>query len=159
MSENVPDERVVFTAESPQLAEAVVRLLAANDIPAEIATDGPQTKSDPLTGAAEMERTEAFPVAVTDPAKLKDARELLASAQTAAAVKEIRERRANRTGTVSATCEDCGKSSEWPAQKLGTTELCPHCGGYMDIPDPDDDWSDVDFGEAEDENENGEEGE
>ena len=30
---------------------------------------------------------------------------------------------------------------------MGTTEVCPHCAGYMDIPDPDDDWSDVDFGE------------
>jgi hypothetical protein len=32
---------------------------------------------------------------------------------------------------------------------MGTTEVCRHCGGYMDIPDPDEDWSDVDFGEPE----------
>jgi hypothetical protein len=29
---------------------------------------------------------------------------------------------------------------------MGTTENCPHCTQYMDIPDPDDDWGDVDFG-------------
>jgi hypothetical protein len=51
---------------------------------------------------------------------------------------------------VTATCEDCGKSSEWPAAVMGTTEVCPHCGGYMDIPDPDDDFSGMDFGEDED---------
>ena len=32
---------------------------------------------------------------------------------------------------------------------MGTTEICPHCNGYMDIPDPDEDWSDVDFGSEE----------
>jgi hypothetical protein len=32
---------------------------------------------------------------------------------------------------------------------MGTTETCPHCTGYMDIPDPDDDWSGVDFGDPE----------
>ena len=50
---------------------------------------------------------------------------------------------------MTATCEDCGKPSEWPAVTMGTTDLCPHCGAYMDIPDPDDDWSDVDFGAPE----------
>jgi hypothetical protein len=33
---------------------------------------------------------------------------------------------------------------------MGTTEVCPHCGAYMDVPDPDDDWSDMDFGQPED---------
>ena len=34
---------------------------------------------------------------------------------------------------------------------MGTTETCPHCGAYIDIPDPDDDstWADVDFGQEE----------
>lgn len=60
--------------------------------------------------------------------------------------------RAERTGTVSAVCEECGKSSDWPASSMGTTETCPHCDAYMDIPDPDDDWDGVDFGEDEDDN-------
>ncbi|MDY3554058.1 hypothetical protein R5W24_003175 [Gemmata sp. JC717] len=144
-----PDDPVVFTAESPQIAEAVVKLLAANDVAAEIATGGPKTTSDPLTGAASLAETNEYPVVVTDPAKRKAALDLLATAQTAAAVNAVRERRENRTGTVSATCEDCGKSSEWPARAQGTTEVCPHCGGYMDILDPDDDWSGMDFGTAE----------
>jgi hypothetical protein len=32
---------------------------------------------------------------------------------------------------------------------MGTTENCPKCEAYMDIPDPDDDWSGVDIGEPE----------
>ncbi|HEY1186163.1 MAG TPA: hypothetical protein VGE74_00840 [Gemmata sp.] len=149
MSENEPADLIVFTAENPHVAEAVVKLLADNDIPAEIVTGGPKATADALTGATETVHSEQFPILVTDPAKTKEALELLATAQTMAAVKAVRERRANRTGTVSATCEDCEKASDWPAQALGTTEVCPHCGSYMDIPDPDEDWSAVDFGEAE----------
>ncbi|AWM38108.1 hypothetical protein GobsT_38010 [Gemmata obscuriglobus] len=149
------DESVVFTAESSYVAEAVVKLLAANDISAEVAAGGTKTTSDPLTGATGLAETYEYPVVVTDPVKRKEAIELLATKQTADAVKAIRDRRANRTGTVSATCEDCGRSSDWPAQAQGTTELCPHCGGYMDILDPDDDWSGIDFGEPEDETEEG----
>ena len=63
----------------------------------------------------------------------------------------IREKRASRTGTTTAICEDCGKSSDWPASAMGTTELCPHCQHYMDIPDPDEDWGGVDFGKDEEE--------
>ena len=68
-----------------------------------------------------------------------------------AALREIRQRRASRTGTVTATCEECGKASEWPAVDMGSTQECPHCARYMDVPDPDEDWSDVDFGTEDDE--------
>jgi hypothetical protein len=62
-------------------------------------------------------------------------------------------KRSERTGTVKAVCEECGKESEWPAASMGTTEVCPNCDAYMDVPDPDDDeWGDVDFGEKEADN-------
>jgi len=63
------------------------------------------------------------------------------------AIREKRKKRAERTGTVTAVCEDCGKSSEWPASAMGTTETCPHCTAYLDVPDPDENWDDVDFSE------------
>ncbi|MFM8273056.1 MAG: hypothetical protein ACKODX_12080 [Gemmata sp.] len=152
MADVPSDPRIAFVADSSAVAEAVIRLLAANDIPAEITTSAGRTTTDPLTGATELAQSDEFPIAITDPEKMEAARELLATAQTMAAVKAVRDKRANRTGTVTATCEDCGKPSDWPAQAMGTTETCPHCHGYMDIPDPDDDWSGVDFG-AEDETE------
>jgi hypothetical protein len=76
---------------------------------------------------------------------------LLADAQRTAQLHAIREQRAQRSGTVTATCEECGKPSDWPATSMGKTETCPHCHKYMDIPDPDDDWSGVDFGSEEEE--------
>ncbi|MBP3956126.1 hypothetical protein J8F10_12615 [Gemmata sp. G18] len=147
-----PESRKVFVAESAHVAEAVIRLLAANDIAAEIEQPPPQPASA-LTGMSDEAPADELPVVVTDPAKVQAALELLSAAQTMTALNAVREKRASRTGTVTAVCEDCGKSSEWPAQKMGTTENCPHCTGFMDIPDPDEDWSEMDFGVPEDENE------
>jgi hypothetical protein len=62
-----------------------------------------------------------------------------------AAVRDRQKQRAERTGTVTAVCEDCGKPSDWPASAMGTTETCPHCSSFMDVPDPDENWDDVDF--------------
>ena len=144
------DPRTVFVAENTKVAEVVIQLLASAGIPAEVLQSRTQTTSDPLTGMTEVPAQE-IEVVVTDAAKVNDARSLLETAEGATALKTIRERRANRTGTVTAVCEECGKSSDWPASAMGTTEICPHCGKYMDVPDPDDEWADVDYGEAEDE--------
>ena len=148
-AETDADPRIVFVAENAHLAEAVIQLLVANGLPAELAEAAPQEASA-LTGVSETP-AEEFPIVVTDAAKAKDARELLASALGRSALQAVREKRLARTGTVTAACEDCGKASEWPATAMGTTEVCPHCGGYMDVPDPDEDWSGVDFGTEDDE--------
>jgi hypothetical protein len=137
----------VFVAESEKVADAVVGLLATAGIAAEIHVPPIDTTTEPLTGASEIvSKGVELEVRVQNEAQLKDAKDLISSAVGAAAVRAEREKRAARTGTVSATCEDCGKLSEWPATAMGTTEVCPHCGAYMDIPDPDEDWSGVDFG-------------
>jgi hypothetical protein len=141
-----PDPRTVFVAENANLADAVIQLLAANGIAAEVGPVAP-VETSALTGMSDA--PEAFPILVTDPKQADDARQLLTSAEKMAVMRASVEKRAARTGTVTATCEDCGKPSDWPATAMGTTEVCPHCGGYMDIPDPDDEWSDVDFGAPE----------
>lgn len=145
--------QTVFTAENEAVAEVVLKLLATEGIVAETFSPPPRTESEPITGMSEMVTPDAIEVRVTDPAQAEKAKELLASAMSAAALRAVRERRANRTGTVSAVCEDCGKASDWPAWAMGTTETCPHCGAYMDVPDPDENWDDVDFGAEDDENE------
>jgi hypothetical protein len=144
MAEQHP--QTVFVAENPRVAEAVIRLLAGIGVSAEIVEPPPATESQPITGITDMVTPDSFEVRVTDSDKVAAARELLDSAAAAVAVAAVREKRATRTGTVTAVCEDCGKSSEWPATAMGTTENCPHCGAYMDVPDPDDDWGGIDFG-------------
>jgi rubrerythrin len=149
MAEPNPD--AVFVADTVQVAEAVIKLLAANEIAAEVFTDPTRTVSEAVTGVTEVNAGEQFEVRVTDPNNAKKARELLTSAERAAIVRSVQEKRLQRTGTVSVTCDECGKPSEWLAEAMGTTENCPHCGAYLDIPDPDDDWSGVDFGTDEEE--------
>ncbi|QJW99264.1 hypothetical protein [Frigoriglobus tundricola] len=149
MADTETDPRIVFVAENARIADAVIQLLGASGVPAELVDAGPPMSSA-LTGMTDEAAT-SFPIVVTDPTKVTAARELLATAETVSAVRAIREKREARTGTVTATCEDCGKPSVWPAAAMGTTEVCPHCAGYMDIPDPDDDWSNVDFGAADEE--------
>jgi hypothetical protein len=145
------DPKCVFVADNDALADAVVKLLASAGIASEAVAPPPKTESEPITGMTEMVTPDEIEIRVLDATQVTAAKDLLMSAANAAAIRSVREKRANRTGTISAKCEDCGKSSEWPASAMGTTETCPHCGQYMDIPDPDDDWSDVDIGEDEDE--------
>jgi rRNA maturation protein Nop10 len=152
MEDNPTDPRTVFVADSRPVAERVIELLAANNIVAEHGTSGPHLEAG-LFGATETVPAEAFPVLVTDPKQADEARELLNLAVNKALVQSAQAKRAARTGTVQATCEECGHVSEWPATAMGTTETCPKCGAYMDVPDPDDDWSGVDFGAPEEDNE------
>jgi rubrerythrin len=98
------------------------------------------------------EATTGIEVRVTKPEHAEPARQAIDEMkEEVAAIRERRQKRAQRTGTVTAVCEECGKSSEWPASSMGTTESCPHCDAYMDIPDPEENWDDVDFGSEEDE--------
>ena len=147
MAEPSPD--TVFVAESLPIAEAVIQYLAAHDIPAEAFSSATHVDSEPVTGVSEVSAGEQFEVRVTDLSKLDLARKFLLSEESAAIVRFVRAKRLQRTGTVTVTCEECGKSSTWPASSMGTTEHCPHCMNYLDVPDPDDDWSGVDFGEPE----------
>lgn len=143
----------VFVAESQPLADAVVALLAKEGIAAEARMRPIETGTDPISGTSgATELGTEFDICVTDPRQLVAAKAEIATALAKGLVMSVQAKRAARTGTVDATCEDCGKPSTWPAAKMGTTELCPHCGSYMDVPDPDDNWSDVDFG-TEDEGE------
>jgi len=144
-----PNPDTVFVADDVKVAEKIIQFLASHDISAEAFTEPTQTISEPITGVSEVSPAEKFEIRVAIPAKAEDARKLIADVQNAAFIQSIREKRQQRTGTVSAECEECGKSSDWPADLMGTVATCPNCGAYMDIPDPEDDWSGVDFGEDE----------
>lgn len=145
------DPRCVFVFESPAAARALAAWLTDKGFPADVFDPGPVVPGDAL-GLTEAVAG-GFEVRVVKPEQAADARAAVADQKEAlAAVRAAQERRANRTGTVSAACEECGKASDWPAADLGTTQDCPHCGNYMDVPDPDEDWDGVDFsgGEPED---------
>jgi hypothetical protein len=37
-------------------------------------------------------------------------------------------------GPVDATCEECGRTSRFPAEQRGAVQNCPQCGEYVDVP-------------------------
>ncbi len=44
---------------------------------------------------------------------------------------------------VDVVCEDCGKTTAFPASQRGTVQDCSHCGAYVDVGDEEPfDWSD-----------------
>jgi hypothetical protein len=52
-------------------------------------------------------------------------------------------RQTNAGGVIiNVVCEECGKASEFPASRLGSVEVCPHCGAFVDVGDDVgfDDW-------------------
>lgn len=146
------DPRHVMTVPDRGTAVALAAWLTEKGYLAEAVQTPMTTTTAPLTGEAVLEPGTSE-VWVIDPAKAEAAREFIT--EQAAAIKEVRARqakRAERTGTTTATCEECGKESEWPAGLMGSTQDCPTCGAYMDIPDPDEQWDDIDFdaGDGED---------
>jgi hypothetical protein len=44
--------------------------------------------------------------------------------------------------TIGAICEDCGKTTLFPASKNGTVQDCSHCGAYIDVGDVPEEFSD-----------------
>src|SRR5438874_6215409 len=148
------DPRCVIVVEELTTAVALVEFLTAKGFPSEVVQGGLIGKTDDSLGFSET-RSPGLEVRVTDPAKADDARKLLAEqAEAMQIARAAAQRRAERTGTIAATCEECGKPSDWPAAEMGTTQDCPFCGAYMDIPDPDENWDDVDFEGREEEDGN-----
>jgi hypothetical protein len=145
--------QTILVAEEFATANALAEWLTEKGFPAEVvrpsaaATPGDSLGLSPETGAGIEVRL--MSLEHMEPAKQ-------AIAEQKEAIAEIRsreEKRAARTGTVEAVCEDCGKSSTWAASEMGTTQDCPHCHNYMDIPDPEENWDEADFEGAEEEEE------
>lgn len=135
----------VEVLEDMAAARTLAEWLTAKGFPAEPMMPDVVAMAGDSLGIA-PETFTGFEVRVTKPEHAEPARQALDEMkEEVAAIRERRQKRAERTGTVSAVCEDCGKPSEWPASAMGTTETCPHCGRYLDVPDPDENWDDADF--------------
>ena len=143
------DPKCVFVADDHASAAMIAGLLEGAGFPAQIQNEAMHGGFEGLTALAPGVSHRGLEVWVTDPDKLEEAKTWLEAEMKSAAA--ARDARKERTGTVVAACEECGKSSEWPASEMGRTETCPHCEAYLDIPDPDDDWDEDRLGDAEDE--------
>jgi len=145
------DPKCVFVGKDGASANLIAGILIGAGFPAEVMNEATLGGFEGITGLVPGYSHKGVEVWVVDPGHIEPAKQLLDEEMKT--IDAAKEKRANRTGTISAECEECGRASDWPAPSMGTTETCPHCGAYMDIPDPDDEWSDVDFGASEEDDE------
>lgn len=133
--------QTVHVTPDPKAAAALAEWLTGKGFPAEVIAP---------TQAATPGDAPALAVRVANADHTDPARQAIAEMrEEAAEVRARQEKRAARTGTTTAVCEECDKPSDWPAAEMGKTQTCPHCGQYMDVPDPDEDWDDLEIGDEE----------
>jgi len=121
----------------------IADMLEAEGFPTQIIEEAGPGGFEGISGMVSGDSQRGLEVWVKDAAHIEPAKkwiEIEMSETTAA-----RPSKQERTGTVAAECEECRKSSDWPASEMGRTQVCPHCEAYMDVPDPDDDWNDREF--------------
>lgn len=140
------DPKCVYVADSPAMAGMVAGWLSGRGFAVEVMSEATLGGFEGLTWIVPGISLRGLEVWVLDEGQAEPARALLA--EQAQEIAALRSARAERTGTVTATCEECGQASEFPASQMGTTQDCPRCGRYMDVPDPDENW-DFDPADAE----------
>ena len=140
------DQRCVYVVDNLADGGLVIALLGEEGIEAEIINSATLGGLEGVASLAPRAGIKGMEVWVHDLSKVQRATQLLEER-----FEQVRARRAQRearTGTIDAVCEECGKSSTFPASQAGTVQDCPHCQRYMDVPDPDDEWN-QDFGTPE----------
>jgi hypothetical protein len=135
------DPKCVYVADSIPKAQMIAVWLEGLDIPAEAMNLHTLGGFEGLTGIAPGVSHRGIEVWVIHPEHAEKALHLLAEH-----AEELAAERKASTGKVTAECEECGKSTEFPAAERGTVQTCPHCHKWVDVPAPDDDW---DVGEEE----------
>lgn len=127
------DPKCVHVADSLSEAESVVHFLKGQGLAAEVMN--PATLGG-LLGLTWLSRTgvsaNGLEVWVNDAA---DAPQALARLKEFAAEQTRKAEEKDAQGPVAADCEECDRTSTFPAAQRGTTQDCPHCGAYLDVPD------------------------
>ena len=137
------NSKCVYVANTVDTAQQVAAWLCAHDVPAEVTDHRELGDAESLTGIMHDD-PRLVEVWVVNSEQISKAQTLLTEM-----AKDLESKIAVMTvptGNVTAVCEECGESAEFPAAERGTVQTCPHCHKWIDIPAPDDDW---DVGDAE----------
>ena len=127
---------LAYTAESNVEAQTIVQLLIANGIEAYAVEDDSVTSLWAFGTISQFHQPNVF----VEDSDLVKAHALLVEFEN----QNSGSSKVNGD-PISATCEDCGTQTEFPASSNGSVEVCPNCQAYMDVGTFE--W-DEDFGEA-----------
>lgn len=136
---NFQEPTKIYTAATNVEAQQVVNMLESNDIPA-FADEDQSGPSLWMFGTISQFHQ---PNVWVDKPTAQQAAEL---------IRHFEEDKRQHSNTqlagsqVAAVCEECKETSQFPATLNGTTQVCPHCGAYMDVGEEN---LQAEFGEAE----------
>ena len=127
------DPKCVHVADSLSEAESVAHFLNSHGLPAQVMN--PATLGG-LLGLTVLSRTgvssTGLEVWVNDPVHAEPALQKLQEF----AAEQTKKGADNETkGPVEAECEECGKTITFPGAQRDSTQDCPHCGAYLDVPE------------------------
>lgn len=108
-------------------AEIIVAWLADNDIEATIGD-----RNNTGTFAFGVTDMEGIAILVADPQAAEKADSLLAEHDKERAAKFA------TMGPITAVCEDCGQSNQFPPTMAGSVQECNECRAFVDVPGGDD---------------------
>lgn len=117
------------------MSDAVVTSAWLNErgVPAQVMDQATLGGLQGLTGWAPGVSLHGIEVWVDKIEDVAAARELLVEHE---AIQAERTRTAEAAGPIEVLCEDCGESSVFPPDQVGSTQDCPHCGSYIDVEGP-----------------------
>jgi hypothetical protein len=104
-------------------ASIIVAWLATQGVEAQIADPG-----NPGVMAFGVTDPEGIEIYVKDEETAQTARKLLKE-------HDQEKGKAHHPGSVEMTCDSCGTKTRFSADTRGTTQECPECGAYMDVPE------------------------
>ena len=119
---------LVYTAASNFEARSLVTMLAAVDIEAHAVEDESPATYWALGRVGQILQPNVF----VDQNDLVRAAELIRDFEER---RKLRQTERSSAPDILAVCEACGQSSSFAATLEGTTQDCPHCGGYVDVGD------------------------
>ena len=119
---------VAYIAESDIEASQVAQLLVENDVPAHAEEDVSVVGLWAFGKLSQIHKPRVW-IATAD----KDRAFGLLSDYEREKVSRTQKSRAGDADSIAVACEDCGKSTDFPARFIGTVQECRHCRAHVDV--------------------------
>jgi endogenous inhibitor of DNA gyrase (YacG/DUF329 family) len=125
----IRDPFVAYNASSNLEAQMVCGLLLDAGIEAQVIEDHSLAGLWVGGTMAEIHKPQVW----IERADVERARPVLTEYEERAAERRVAARDTSKV--IDVLCEECGKTSQFPASQQGSVQSCPHCGAYVDVGD------------------------
>ena len=123
---NFPKPVIVYTAATNIEAHMIVDMLQSNGVPAQAVEDQSGASLWAFGAISQFHKPNIW----VDESTIKKAADLIQGFEEK---RRARNKPVEDSGEVQAVCEDCGKTTVFPAALDGTTQECRHCHALVDV--------------------------